>query len=237
HNHPMYLQLRSIIRRKIESGEYPLGSSLPPENDLAKKYGINKLTVRAAIKDLIKEGLLKSVQGKGVYVCSKIEYDLEVLGGFTQTMKEKNIVPKKKILTKEKILANKKYANIFNVDVGEELYYIRRLDYANGEPISLEEIYIPYYLVDRIEGIDLNVFSLYEIYSFYKINPIKAWETLEIAKLSQGNARLIGIDKDQAVYLFTYTSYDEKGRVIEFARNHTRSDKCSYKVHFHNDKI
>ncbi len=237
YNSPMYIQLRSILRSRIETGEYPKGTSIPSENLLAKTYGINKMTVRAAIDTLIKEGMLKRVQGKGVYVTSRIERDLEILGGFSKTMKEKNISAKKKILFRKKIEANKKYAKIFSINEGDFLCYIKRLDYANNEPITLEEIYIPYNLVDRIEGIDLTVFSLYEIYRFYGIEPVRAWQTMEIAKLSQVDAKLIGIDKDQAVYLFNYTTYDKTERVIEFARNYTRGDKCSYKVKFYNKEI
>lgn len=232
--HPIYVQLRDIIQERIENGEYRKGFSIPPENEFSKAYNINKLTVRSAIDLLVKEGSLKRIQGKGVFVTAKIERDLEVLGGFSQTMKEKNISAKKKMLIKKKIPANKKYADIFNLKEGDLLYYIKRLDYANDEPIAIEEIYIPYNLVDRIEGMDLSVFGIYEIYRFYNIEPVRAWQTLEIAKLSQADARLIGISKDDAVYLFTYTSYDKAGRVIEFVRNYARGDKCNYKIRFYN---
>ena len=85
---PIYLQLREVVRAKIEDGEYPPGTAIPSENVLAETYGINRLTVRNAIDALVKEGLLKRVQGKGVYVMVKFERDLEVLGGFSQTMND-----------------------------------------------------------------------------------------------------------------------------------------------------
>ncbi len=231
---PLYIRLRDILREKIEIGEYPLGTALLSEEKLADSFNVNKHTLRVAIDSLINEGLLKRVQGKGVYVTAKIERDLETLGGFSQTMKEKNISAKKKIIARDKLEANKKYAKIFGINEGDPIYYIKRLDYANDEPMTLEEIYIPYDLVDRIEGIDLSVFSLYEIYGFYGIEPVRAWQTLELAKLSQVDAKKISLSSEQSVYLFTYTTYDKDDRVIEYARNYIRGDKCSFKINFYN---
>ena len=66
YNAPIYLQLREVVRSKIEDGEYAPGTAIPSENLLASTYGINRLTVRSAIDALVNEGLLKRVQGKGV---------------------------------------------------------------------------------------------------------------------------------------------------------------------------
>ena len=78
YNAPIYLQLREVVRSKIEDGEYAPGTAIPSENLLASTYSINRLTVRSAIDALVNEGLLKRVQGKGVYVVAQIERDLEV---------------------------------------------------------------------------------------------------------------------------------------------------------------
>ena len=72
------LQLREIIRAQIEEGIYPPGTAIPPENELAAQYDVNRLTVRTAIGALVYEGLLKRVQGKGVYVLGeKLNRDLD----------------------------------------------------------------------------------------------------------------------------------------------------------------
>ena len=182
YNAPIYLQLREVVRSKIEDGEYAPGTAIPSENVLASTYGINRLTVRSAIDALVNEGLLKRVQGKGVYVVAQIERDLEVLGGFTQTMNAKNVETWRKTLSKGQRRAGEKYAAIFGIAPEDMLYYIRRLDYADDEPIAIEEIYIPYNLVPKMEGIDLSVFSMYEIYKFYGINPVRALSLIHISE-------------------------------------------------------
>ena len=77
---PIYLQLREVVRNKIEEGEYPPGTAIPSENELSEMYGVNRLTVRNAMDALVNEGLLKRIQGKGVFVVgNRIERDLDTL--------------------------------------------------------------------------------------------------------------------------------------------------------------
>ena len=102
----------------------------------------------------------------------------------------------------------------------------------SDEPVSLEEVFIPHYVVPKLEGIDLSVFSLYEVYDFYHVRPKQARQTLDLAVLEANDARLLGISCEQAVMLFECTSQDENGRVIEFSRNYTRGDKYNFTVHF-----
>jgi GntR family transcriptional regulator len=233
---PIYLQLREVIRNKIEDGEFMPGMAIPSENDLAETYGINRMTVRNGIDALVNEGLLKRVQGKGVYVVgSKVERDLETLGGFTQTMREKNTEPCTKVLVKTLRKAGNKYSEIFGIKPEDDIYYIKRICSADNEPVALEEIFIPKYVVPKLEGIDLGVFSIYEVYDFYGVNISKAFQTLDLTQLEQRDARMLGIDASLSVMLFECISYDKKERVIEFSRNYTRGDKCSFNVHFYKD--
>lgn len=231
---PIYLQLREVVRSKIEEGEYPPGTAIPSENELAETYGINRLTVRNAIDALVHEGLLKRVRGKGVYVKgAKVERDLEALGGFTQTMRGKHLKPATKVLVKALRQAGGKYSLVFHIGPEDNLYYIKRICSVDSEPVSLEEILIPQYVVPKLEAIDLSIFSLYEVYDFYGINLKRAYQTLDIAKLDHSDARMLGIGSDSSVFLFECTSYDEEDRVIEFSRTYTRGDKCNFNVHFH----
>ncbi len=234
YNHPIYVQLREVLRSKIESGEYPPGVVIPSEQMLSTTYGVSHLTVRTAIESLVKEGLLKSVHGKGVYVITKIEKDLEVLEGFTQTMFDKNVQPQTKILKKQKRLAGEKFSKIFSIKEDDYVYFVKRLDYHFNDPVAIEEIFIPYNLFNKIEGLDLKVFGLYEIYEFYNIIPTRAHQTLEISKLNQSDARSIGLNKDDSVILFSCTTYDEDDRVIEYAKIYSRGDISKYKVVFKN---
>ena len=231
---PIYLQLREVIRKKINEGEFQPGTSIPSENELAAMYSINRLTVRNAMSKLVNEGVLKRVQGKGVYVVpDRVERDLERLGGFVQVTREKKRTLQTKILVKAERKAGNKYALIFGIEPDEKIFYIKRVSYADDEPVSLDEIHIPKYLTPNVENIDLSVFTLYQVYKLNGINVVRANQTLDLTTLEANDARTLGIISNAAVMLFECTSFDEKERVVEFTRTYTRGDKCDFNVKFH----
>ncbi|ETI67275.1 GntR family transcriptional regulator [Neobacillus vireti LMG 21834] len=230
---PMYLQLREIIRTKIEDGDFPPGTAIPTEHELAKTYGINRLTVRNGIAALVNEGLLKRIQGKGVYVLGeKREQDLETLEGFSQMVRKKNANPSSQILAKSLRPAGHKYGKIFTIDPADQIFYIKRVNYIDREPYSLEEIYIPHAVVPELEDIDLSVFSVYEIYDFYNIDIAYSRQTLDLTQLDQSDARFLDVDSSTPLLLFTNTSYNAAEAVMEYSRSCTRPDKANYKVNF-----
>lgn len=234
---PMYLQLREILRSRIDEGEFIPGSAIPSESELAENYGLHRLTVRSAITTLVNEGLLKSVQGKGVYVVGKkLGRDLEKLTGFHQTMREHNILPETRVMLKTRRYAGIKYAQILKIDPEEEVYYIRRLCLGENEPVSIEDIYVPCKILSDLEAVDLNVFSLYDIYKFNGIQLTQAWQTLSVTNLDAKDARILQIKPETKVLLFECISRDSQGKVIEFSRSYTRSDKASYTVHYRREE-
>lgn len=229
---PIYLQLREVVRNKIEEGEYPPGMAIPSENELSEAYGVNRLTVRNALDALVNEGLLKRVQGKGAFVVGDVlERDLDSLSGFRQTINERNAVPGTKILVKTRRKAGKKFARIFGIGEDDDIFYVRRLNSANDEPISVEHTYVPATKVPKLDGIDLSVFSLYEVYGFYGVSPVRAYETLDLVSLEARDARMLGVEPGQVVLLLTCYTYDKNDDVIEYTCGYTRVDKCSFTVH------
>lgn len=118
---PIFMQLRGVVRERISTGEYAPGVAIPSENTLAKTYGINRLTVRAALDGLVEEGLLKRVQGKGVFVVGKrIERDLDHLTGFRKAIEGGMSKPGVKILDRQRRRAGSAYAKRLGIDPEDE---------------------------------------------------------------------------------------------------------------------
>lgn len=230
---PMYIQLREIIRSRIDDGEYIPGSAIPSESELAQAFGLHRLTVRSAITALVNEGLLKPVQGKGVFVVGKkMHRDLERLTGFRQTMRERDAVPETRVLFMARRPAGLKYARILEIAPQDEIFALRRLCFASGAPVSIEDIYIPCAVLNDLDRVDLNVFSLFDIYEFNHIHLSTAWQTLSVTTLDARDARTLKINPEMAVLMFDCVSRDETGRVIEFSQSFTRSDRASFTVHY-----
>lgn len=232
YNSPIYLQLRELIRSRIEEEEYPPGSAIPSENELAKTYGVNRLTVRSAVDALVNEGILLRIQGKGTFVVgNRLERNLDSLGGFRQSTINHHANPSVKILSQYRRKAGPFYSSIFNINPDDQIFFIRRLNQANNEPISIEYNYIPCYKVPKLDAVDLSIFTLYELYDFYHVSPVYAFQTLDLVPVEAHDARSLELDSGAMVLMFSCTSYDSSNDVIEYTKSFSRNDKSYYTIH------
>lgn len=230
---PLYIQLREVIRSRIDEGEYLPGTCIPSESQLSEGFGLNRIAVRSALEALENEGLLKSVQGKGVFVVGpKLERDLEKLGGFRQTMRERDQNPSTRVLVKALRKAGPLYAQILKIDDEDEIWYIKRICISNDEPVALEEIYIPSKIVPGFADVDIGLFSIFDVYQWNDVRIKRGEQKLAISHLDPAAARLIGIGENNAVIEFSGVVYDENDKIVEFSRSYTKNEKCEYIVHF-----
>lgn len=162
----------------------------------------------------------------------KIQRNMDDLKGFNSTILEKGLKPSVKIISKYLREAGNFYAELFKIKPDDRVFFIKRLCFVDDEPVSLEEIYIPEYLVPKLSGIDLNLFSVYETYKMFGINLYMAEETLDLILPEPKDAELLKVDKEMPLMYFQSTSYDDKGRVIEYDKNYVRGDKCDFSVRF-----
>lgn len=117
-------QVGEFIRTEIEEGHFYPGTKIPSDTELAEAFGVQKQTVQIAIDVLVKEGLLKRISDKEIYVLGqKIERNMEELEGFTQTMLDRNIVPSRKILSRYLREAGNKYGSMFGIDPKDPIFY------------------------------------------------------------------------------------------------------------------
>lgn len=230
---PLYIQLREVIRSKIEDGEYPVGTAIPSESQLAETYDLNPLSVRSALSALKYEGLLRSVQGKGVFVNGpKAERDLETLGGYRQTMDERSIAAHTRVLLKALRPAGPYYSRLLDLEEDDSLWFTRRIDYMDNEPVALEEIYIPKKILPSYGDVDIELFSIYDIFTWNGLRPTDADQTLRVLFLEPSRAKLINLTADQAVMELSNLTRDAKGQKIEFTRNYVRPDKTEFFTHY-----
>ena len=171
---PIYLQLREIIRNRIEEGEYLPGTAIPSENKLAETYGINRLTVRNAVDTLVNEGILRRVQGKGVFVVGdKYEENLDEHGGFVNVMSSGT----KRVSIKEQAKiyrpAGNKYANYFNIEPDDLIFCVRHQITLDSEPLAIEDIYVPKDVLPKLEVVNSSVFTIKDILGLAKKHSIK----------------------------------------------------------------
>lgn len=232
---PLYIQLREVIRNKIEEGEYPPGTAIPSENQLAETYGISKLSVRSALQALEYEGILTSIQGKGVYVNGPKDIrDLESMGGYRNRFVEHSAKESTKVLIKAVRKAGPYYSRLLEIDPDDDIWYLQQL-YKDGKtPAALAEIYFPYDIIPNLDEMDVRLFSLYDAFCWNNHQPGLVEQKLEVVKLDKQRAKHLGLAEDQAVMELSCRTKDVRGRMIEFSRYFVRGDRTEFSVKYKN---
>lgn len=228
---PIYLQLREIIRNSIEDGEYLPGTAIPSENELADFYKINRITVRNAVDALVQEGLLKSIQGKGVFVIGeKLQHELGENKGFSKVYNELDEPSKISQKTKELRLANNKYAEIFDIDANDKIHFIKRLIEFKNNTISIENIFIPEDVLPELSNINVNIFSIVDILSFYNVSLAGKRQSIEIVNGDKKIRKQLNVPKGVAIILMETWYQNKNGNNIVYTQQWLRSDQASFVI-------
>jgi len=207
----LYNQLKDILLNKILSGEWSNGEKIPNEYELCKMYNVSRITVRQALAELTKKGYLVRKQGSGTYVSiPKIEQNLTSFYSFTEEFKKKGFSPSSKVLEFHLQISRKEIAHKLGLSEGNrEVYYIKRLRFADNIPVALESTYIPAALFRDLKEEDLEAKALYDIMrDQYGVVPSTAEESISAVNLGEKEAIYLGVNKGVAalqVERFTYS--------------------------------
>lgn len=214
---PIYTQLATLLKEKITNGDYQVGEALPSERKLAEAYGINRLTVRAALKNLQQEGIIVTLQGKGNFVSStKIRKSFSNFNGFASMLKEKGVISQSKVIMAKKIYSNYQISKIFGVDKGTPFYRLVRLRLGNGQPLRIEDVHIPYNLIPNVEAIDFSKASLYNTLEQHGIHLDHANQLLTTYNITDEPAILLEMQEGDPIYWIEYQTFDTHNRLVEY---------------------
>ena len=160
---PLYHQLKTILLERLRLGHWKAGEQLPTEDELVAQYGVSKATVRQALRDLAQAGLVRREQGRGTFVAdSKIQFGPRLLSSFTEEMRDSGVPTESQVLVQELMRAPDDIAAKLGVAPGDELFHLRRLRLAGGEPMGLQTAYIPAAFVPGLVDVNFEAASLYE---------------------------------------------------------------------------
>lgn len=228
---PIYYQLRTLIERRIASGQYLIGACLPSEREFCETYQISRMTVRQAINDLVKEGFLRREQGKGTYVAKpKIEQGLSRLTSFTEDMHSRNLQPGTKLIQFNLSSAMGRIAKRLHLSDGEEVYEIIRLRLADGEPMAIETAYVPVKFAPGLPAERMAAGSLYAMLTEQGIQLCHADQTLEAATARTYEAEYLHIRPRDPVLLIERTTFDDSGNPVEFVKSVYRGDRYKFSI-------
>ncbi len=153
---PLHAQLRERLRERILDGSYAVHAQLPPESTLCALFGVSRITVRQALGDLQREGLIFKVPGKGTFVARRKAFQqLTQLEGFAQAMARLGHSIRNDVTGHAAVAADAVVAERLEIAAGTPVSEIRRVRCLNGEPLSVEVTYLPLHIGERLRGADL----------------------------------------------------------------------------------
>ena len=229
---PLHHQVYLDLRRSIDSGEWRPGDRLPPERELAIRYGCSLITVRRALTELARERRLARTPGRGTFVQRpRIDRDLADEKSFTEEMQLRGLDPETRLIAARPESAGEAVAAALRLQVGSPTLYLERLRLADGEPLLLEQVHLPAEQFPGLLASDLEHNSLYDLLTErYDTHIARARETLEPVLLRAREARLLARPPRSPALLVEGIAFASSGIPVEFGRTYVRGDRTRYYV-------
>jgi GntR family transcriptional regulator len=210
---PLYKQVKDNLLQLIANGSVPPLGKLASERELVERYGVSRITVRQAMRELVSEGHLRSHPGKGFYATGRSPaqaFELELLRSFTATAEQHGMRPGSRLLSGEIVPADQRLARALQVAEGTATVALRRLRLLDGQPVAIAEDWMDAARVPNLLGLDWRGGnrSLYdELRHRYGLHPARG-ETLLSSRLAEGDeASLLELIQPAAVLLVEQVAY------------------------------
>lgn len=231
---PKYLQISTWLKEAIQIGRYPLGEKIPSEVELARMCRVNRNTLRQAIAELTKNGLLTKKKGKGTFVTasepSALKHHLNRISSFGHELSAAGVQERTRLISKGIEDPSERIANALTLSPDSKVIAIRRLRTGDDIPIIHEETYLPVDLFDGILEMDLTG-SMYEIFTnAFKTVLARCEQTITAVNLNGEIAQSLQLKKGAAALFMESVTYNDNNMPIEFLCGYFRGDKYAFAV-------
>ncbi|MBB4062913.1 GntR family transcriptional regulator [Gellertiella hungarica] len=225
---PLYMKLRQVLEEAIRGGKLEQGEALPPERDLAEIADVSRVTVRKAVDDLVRDGLLVRRHGSGTFVSkpvSKVQQSLSRLTSFTEDMARRGFTTRAELLERGIFHPTTEEMVMLGLSAGTQVARISRLRMANDTPLAIERASISTEFLPEPENVTT---SLYEELDRTGARPVRAIQRISACNVKEADAELLGIPAGAAGLSIERVSYLASGRVVEFTRSLYRGDAYDF---------
>lgn len=224
---PLYYRLYKEIKKNIVDGTYKKGDKIPSERELCDIYNLSRMTVRLAIDELVKQGFLIKVQGKGTFILSQsINQNLNKVYSFSHEMKKQGRISKTTIVKQELIEPDLNILYNLGLEDGSKVVFVERLRYEKDNVLMLERTYFPYPEYKFLLNCDLSQGLYKTLNGEFGISVNRAIETFKACQLSPyaremlETAETFGLKVKRTSYhdekIVCYSIIVAKGDSVEF---------------------
>ena len=218
---PLYLQLRDLLLRDMETRQWQPGEALPSEIELAARFGVSQGTVRKAIDALAADNLVVRRKGKGTFVATHTE-EKTSLFRFLRIRRNdgRDEYPASRLLDVRRGKASTEVARSLELKVGDTVIVLRRVLEYGGQPVVLDEIVLPAALFKGLTmaradapPVRCTVFE-----TQFGVRMLKAQEKLRAVSADAINAAILGVRTGEPLLAVDRVTRTYGDRPVEWRR-------------------
>jgi GntR family transcriptional regulator len=203
-----------------------VGEAIPSERQLSVDLQVSRLTVRAALDELVREGFLVRRRGSGTYVREpKIAQEL-TMTSFSEEMRRRGMRPGSRTISLTTTMAGAYLGRCLHVSPSERVVVAKRLRLADGETMAIETLHVPEAVVPGLTAADLDEHSFYELLeSRYGTTIVGGIQTIEPTVTNEEESEALGVPLHSPAFQFERTTRSQTGEIVEFVRSIYRGDR------------
>src|SRR5215204_5065553 len=221
---PLYYQLEQALRSMIAAGSWPPGSLISSERELMQAAGVSRATVRQAIGNLMREGLLERVHGRGTFVARpKLEQEMRSVYSFAEQMGAQGLQLEDQLLQRHRVPASTELAALLAVGLGSPLIHLKRVRFLGSTPLMLDSSYVPYHLCP---GLLTEPFES----PLYRLLPVHCADVLEPVLADEAQAHLLQIDPGAPLMFLERVTFTRGDIPLHVARNYIPGSRCRFRI-------
>ena len=217
-------ETRDLVLDLVE--RLDVGEAIPSERQLSADLGVSRLTVRAALDDLAREGYLVRRRGAGTFVSEpKIAQEL-TMTSFTDDMRSRGLRPASETLELRVSPAGARLGRLLRVSPSEPVLIASRLRLADGESMAIETVHIRASRVPGLTARDLEQHSFYELLDErYGIEIVGGEQTIEPTVTDEDESEALGVPLHSPAFRFERLTHSQAGEIVEFVESIYRGDR------------
>ncbi|MDO9618724.1 MAG: GntR family transcriptional regulator [Pseudomonas sp.] len=235
---PLYSQLKELLRTRILDGTYPPHSRMSSESELGQAHGVSRITVRQALGDLQKEGLIFKIHGKGTFVAKpKAFQNVSTLQGLAESMTQMGYEVLNRLRSFKFVPASALVAERLQVEEGSLVTEIKRVRLINREPVSLEVTYLPQAVGEKLEKADLATRDIFLILENDCGIPLGHADLAIDAALADSDlAQALLVEEGAPIMRIERLTHAADGTPLDFEHLYYRGDAFQYRLRIDRQK-
>jgi GntR family transcriptional regulator len=224
---PLYVQIRNIIKDKIDQGILRKGQQIPPENVLAKEFGVSRLTVRHGLEDLLQQGIIYKEHGLGTFVSpARVQANYSRLTSFTKDVLDQGKEPSAKLLSIENCSDRQDIPSKMGLPETTNYCCVNRVRYVDEKPVAIQHSYIPDELCPaELEKYDWEKQSLFSLMEQNGLIAKRAIEQISACLANKTHSDYLDVEMGAPLIYIERITFGSKGKPIEYVEMYNRPDR------------